>query len=286
MNKPPRIRSLFCPALAKGIRWPNLLMVFLLFTFIYIRFPSLGMGSESLWLVVSAVLIMAGANLENDWHDRHTDLHNRKFNWYLSGKECGPWASYLFYAGGLLSGWYFIRLRGFSPYCISCVAAVIILLMLYNRTIKKMPLIGNVIISSLMVFLIMTVIIFYPAPVGVQKKLLFIAIWLFLINLNREIIKDFQDRKGDRRNRYQTLPVLSPRLGFQMLYANILMAWINMLAYINSVHLHITAKIYFLLILLYMTWITYRWGRKYLFRKLSLHYKIILLAGMTGILLI
>lgn len=275
-----------CPEILKGIRWPNLLMVFILYTFIYIRFPSLGMGHEIWWLMLSAVLIMAGANLENDWFDRDTDAHNRKFNLYLSRRHCSRIFPYMLYAAGLGAGLRFILLRGYSPYCISCVVAVIILLMLYNRSIKKMPLIGNVIISSLMVLLVMSVVIFYPTPAGTQKKLLFIALWLFLINLNREIIKDFQDRKGDRKSQYQTLPVLSPRLGFQMLYANILLAWLNMLAYINSVHLHITAKLYFLAVLLYATLITIHAGRKYRFKELSLHYKIILLMGMAGILLI
>ena len=276
-----------CKHFRKGIRWINLLMILMLYGILLWRFPQIGAGNEIWWLVAAALLITAGGNLENDWHDRHVDPHNRKFNLYAHQEHCSAAWPYLIYALGLASAAVFLYLRGYSLYYLTVFAAVVILLMLYNRSIKKMPLIGNVIVSSLVVFLIFTVILFYPVPLKVQKKLLFIAIWLFLVTLNREIIKDFQDRKGDRRARFQTLPILSPRRAFQLLYFNILLSWLTWLAYISSIHLATAVKIYYGLLLLYMSAVTWYYStKKWRFATLASHYKVILFLGMIGILFI
>ena len=77
-------------------------------------------------------------------------------------------------------------------------------LILYEIILKKIPLIGNIIIS----LLVGSVFIYTEAgltnSINMTWKIFILA---FLLNLIREIIKDIQDISGDNANNIKTLPL-------------------------------------------------------------------------------
>ena len=82
---------------------------------------------------------------------------------------------------------------------------VLPLMVLYTPIFKGMPLIGNIIISTLvgLVFIFAEVSIY-----GLIDKSLLPFCFSFLLTLIREIIKDIEDIKGDSNNRINTFPAV------------------------------------------------------------------------------
>lgn len=79
------------------------------------------------------------------------------------------------------------------------------LLWFYSERYKRLPLIGNIIVSVLtaLSFLILTV------PYPQNRHLVFIyAVFAFFISLVREIIKDMEDVRGDEAHGCKTLPII------------------------------------------------------------------------------
>ncbi len=80
------------------------------------------------------------------------------------------------------------------------------LMILYEALFKRMPLLGNIIIS----FLVGSVFIYTEASLNgeifITRKIFILA---FMLNLIREIIKDIQDIKGDKSNNFNTLPIVA-----------------------------------------------------------------------------
>ncbi|MFC4870111.1 geranylgeranylglycerol-phosphate geranylgeranyltransferase [Negadavirga shengliensis] len=83
------------------------------------------------------------------------------------------------------------------------------LLWFYSNTLKRLPFIGNLTVAALTGLSIWIVGIYYQTS---QLLILTYAIFAFFINLIREIIKDIEDRHGDRKHGCKTLPIV---IGFR-----------------------------------------------------------------------
>jgi geranylgeranylglycerol-phosphate geranylgeranyltransferase len=80
-----------------------------------------------------------------------------------------------------------------------------IILYYYSSSLKRISLIGNAAVS----FCTGLAFIFGGIAVGYVENSFLPAIFAFLINIIREIIKDIQDIEGDSLHNHQTLPVKS-----------------------------------------------------------------------------
>jgi 4-hydroxybenzoate polyprenyltransferase len=228
------------------IRWQNLLMVII--TMVLIRYAVLapliskigvilikGSGEEipmSLqfsWhyfvlLVAATVFITAGGYIINDYFDIKTDLINKGkiivgtkiprrqammlhsiFN--IAGVAAGFYISYK--AGYIWLGTLFLIVSG--------------LLYFYSASYKRQFLIGNIIVA-LLTAMVPLLVVFYEWPALykyytinaiILPKINFIIYWVggfalfaFLTNLSREIIKDIEDFEGDLAYGRNTVPVV------------------------------------------------------------------------------
>jgi len=79
------------------------------------------------------------------------------------------------------------------------------LLISYELFFKKMPLIGNIVISLLVASVFIYTEAGLTGHVDITMKIFVLA---FMLNLIREIIKDIQDVKGDSSHDYKTLPII------------------------------------------------------------------------------
>jgi len=148
---------------------------------------------------------MASGNIINDIFDLEIDKINRPERPLPSGKISNKEALVLYFIFLLLSficSW-FINLPAFLIVVVSTL-----ILYLYSKYIKRIPLVGNIIVA----FLTGLVFIYGGFVVDNPKAAIVPALFAFLINLIREVVKDMEDINGDRMIGVITLPI---KFGFQ-----------------------------------------------------------------------
>ncbi len=150
--------------------------------------------------VISAMLIAAAGNAQNDYYDQRIDAVNRPERPIPSGRVSPRFAfifSIMCYGAGIALGW----MIGIDTGLVA--SAVAIMLWLYAVRGKMMGLGGNLIIA------LICALAFIYGGLTVKNPVLavFPAVFAFLMHLSREIIKDVQDISGDRQSGAKTIAV-------------------------------------------------------------------------------
>ncbi len=171
-------------------------------------------------LVLSTVLIAAGGYVINNIFDQNTDYENKP-NDVIVGKSITETQAYNIYfaltVSGVVLGFYLsnvIQKPGFASIFILIAAT----LYLYATSLKQMMIIGNIVVALLLSFSVIIIGIFdlYPATALENQQqmsvffsiLLDYAVFAFMINILREIIKDIEDIDGDYNQGMNTLPIV------------------------------------------------------------------------------
>lgn len=87
------------------------------------------------------------------------------------------------------------------------ITLIISLLFLYNVLLKRLPIVGNILVAMLAAFSIL-ILVAFDANIN-QELVLIFSINAFGIHFLREIIKDAEDIEGDEVAGYKTFPVLA-----------------------------------------------------------------------------
>lgn len=144
--------------------------------------------------------LAAGGNAENDVCDLTIDRRNRPDRPLPSGAVTPRQAlitAYALYALALAASW-----MASSRHAL-LVAGMIVLLIAYNRRLKRLPLWGNLAVSLLCAL----ALIFTEWPAW-PKATAVAAGFAFLTTLLREILKDIEDMPGDGENGLRTAPLV------------------------------------------------------------------------------
>ena len=188
------------------IRPVNLLIIFS--SVIVAGIICTGINSLPSKIIFSALafsFVGAAAYVVNDIFDVEIDKINKPdrpvANNLISKKE----AWFLFAVLCLLSVVFSLRVN-FLSFLAVIISDVIIFL--YSYVIKKIPLAGNITVS----FMTGLAFIFGGIAVDNVADAVVPAVFAFMINFIREIVKDMEDVDGDRKNNIQTFPV---RFGFR-----------------------------------------------------------------------
>ncbi len=154
-----------------------------------------GFDIIALWLptllgILVVFFVTGGGNVINDYYDREVDLINHPERPIPSGeivpKNALIYSSILFFLALIFA--FFINI------CSLLIASyAIILLLLYESSLKKEGFVGNITISILVGMLF----IFGGAIYGDFPLLIIFALMAFFANLGREVIKDIEDVSGD-----------------------------------------------------------------------------------------
>ncbi len=207
------------------IRWKNLLMIALVQLLIkYALLEPFGVtitlnGFGFSLLILSTLCIAAAGNIINDIYDQDTDAVN-KTNKQIVGKAISEKTAYSLFIGfnvvGVLIGFYLSHLVGRTGF-FALFVIVSGLLYIYASYLKQMLLIGNIVISVLVALSIIIVGLFELLPaITVQNqetqltyfKIIFdYALFAFIINFVRELVKDIEDIDGDYKAGMNTLPI-------------------------------------------------------------------------------
>lgn len=209
----------------KLIRFQNLMMLALmqlLFRYGFLNYQSIPLALNNwqyLLLVFATVMIAAGGYVINNIIDQATDNYNKP-NQVVVGRGISETNAYNVYflvtVLGVGTGFYLsnvIAKPGFAAIFIIISAT----LYLYAVTLKQLLLIGNFVVALLLAFSVIIIGIFDLFPVitpenkavmrGLFSILLDYALFAFVINFIREIVKDMEDINGDYKLGMNTLPI-------------------------------------------------------------------------------
>ncbi|MGB0975224.1 MAG: geranylgeranylglycerol-phosphate geranylgeranyltransferase [Flavobacteriaceae bacterium] len=170
-------------------------------------------------LVLATICIAAAGNIINDIYDVVTDNINKP-NKVIVGKSISEETANNLFIGftviGIVLGIY--ATWGIDKNSYATIFLIVsALLYWYATTLKQTILIGNILVSFLVALSILIVGIFEITPmitlesreayVFMFKFLIDYAVFAFLINLVREMVKDLEDVDGDHKAGYNTLPI-------------------------------------------------------------------------------
>ncbi|MCX6217153.1 geranylgeranylglycerol-phosphate geranylgeranyltransferase [Spirosoma sp.] len=251
--------SAFASGFLRLIRVQNLLIVVL--TQFLARVFLVGPKTEiincltdpTLWLLsLSTVCIAAAGYIINDYFDIKIDLINKPervvIGRYLKRRVAMGVHQFLNIVGCLiglyLSKWVFVA-----------DVVSVSLLWFYSAQFKRQPAIGNIVISLLTALSLIILAVYYRQNTGI---ILIYALFSFGISFIREIIKDMQDIRGDARFGCRTLPIVwGLRRTKYLLYTLIGAFLISLFVITNSLD-NARLTFIFALLLLPITWMTYR----------------------------
>jgi len=254
-------------------------------------------------LIISTICLAAAGYIINDIYDVDIDKINKPEQ-VLIGKKVSEKTAYnLFVALNILGvgiGFYLANLIG-KPGFSAIFILISALLYLYATYLKSIPLIGNIAISSLVALSLLIVGLFDLMPAInflnqdyqslAFRNLLDYALFAFIINLIREIVKDLEDINGDKNGGLNTLPIAIGRKRTSYIAFGLGIATLFLTIYYIYVHLYnyTIAILYFLLFIIapLLYFCTKIWDAKDKneYRFLSKLLKIIMLLGMCSILL-
>ncbi len=198
-------------------------------------------------LVLATILIAAGGYVINDIFDQETDAENKPKK-AIIGNFISESMAYNVYVALTLSGvciGYYLSNVIQRPMFLIIFILIASLLYFYATTLKQIALIGNIVVALILSFSVLIINFFdiFPATADDNRDLMrpiFLilfdyAIFAFIINLIREIVKDLQDIKGDYNQGMQTLPiVLGLKRISKILSVLIAIPVVILLVYINN----------------------------------------------------
>ncbi|MFV8369423.1 geranylgeranylglycerol-phosphate geranylgeranyltransferase [Flavobacterium sp. LB2R40] len=291
----------------KLIRYQNLLMLAfmqLIFRYGFFKIQKIPLALSDwqyMLLVVSTLLIAAGGYVINNIFDQNTDTINKPKN-VIVGKSITETVAYNLYIGltaaGVGIGFYLsnvILKPGFATVFILIAAT----LYLYATSFKQMMLIGNIIVSLLLSSSVVIIGIFDLFPTihpGNQQQMAYVfsilldyAIFAFMLNLLREIVKDLEDIDGDYNEGMNTLPIAIGKSRTAKIVSGLSFIPIfSLIYYINKYYIELLFTTLYLLLfvvgpLLYFTIKIWNAKTKKEFRFLSILLKWILLFGILSV---
>jgi 4-hydroxybenzoate polyprenyltransferase len=251
----------------KLIRWQNLLMVIL--TMILMRYaviaPLIGkvgvvllsgngntipMTLQFPWfdfvlLVLATVCLTAGGYVINDYFDIKTDLINKGkviVGTKVPRRQAMMWHNLLNIVGVAI-GFYISYIAGYI-WLGALFLVVSGLLYFYSASYKRQFLIGNIVVA-LLTGMVPMLVVFYEWPALYKyyavnavtvPEFSFIVYWVggfalfaFLSNLIREIIKDIEDFEGDKAYGRNTIPVVIGILSAKIVSVSLILVTIILL---------------------------------------------------------
>jgi 4-hydroxybenzoate polyprenyltransferase len=194
------------------IRWKNLLIIWISIIVIIVPHFKLKDWIQYIEFIRWAIIctsIAAIGNITNDLWDIKQDKENKKKNIFIEGRN-KRMAYFIMAVFLLINLWTCLSSRYFNYFLFISLVSLA-LLVLYNLFLKKIALLGNLIIATLTAFiflgidLIISTRIFYFNTGFTHKSIELLACFAFITTFIREILKDAEDRKGDSFAGFKTI---------------------------------------------------------------------------------
>lgn len=217
------------------VRWVNLLIITLAVYWFYaymIRpvniaavYTSLFSFTELIMFILSVVCVAAAGNVINDYFDIEIDRVQRPERPLPSGTVSLDAAYTLYFLLNLVGvglGFYLSwQNNNYRLGYIYIIAAL--LLYLYSASLKKIAVVGNIVVASLIAVIFLLLFVFEANFISIipldeldkEKALRVIyyqvigyALFAFFTNFTREVVKGIEDMNGDAQHKVKSLPVV------------------------------------------------------------------------------
>lgn len=272
------------------VRGYNILMIALAqyLASIYILAPDLPLRKvvfdlNLFFIVLSSTLVIAGGYIINSFYDSEKDLINKPRKSMLDRlvgqrTKLSAYFTMNFLAAFFASYVSFRAVFFFSAYIFG--------IWLYSHKLKKVPFLGNFISATLAIAPFFAVFVYYK---NFDTVIFVHALFLFLLILAREMIKDLENIAGDMAQNYKTIPILYgagiSKIGITVLIAFTLFPSLLLINNfdVGYMYLYFMACILFLVVFLFLLW-----KSRTKFHYVWLHniLKLIIVLGVFSILLI
>ena len=294
----------------KLIRYQNLLMLAfmqLVFRYLFLAQSYVDLALTDfnyILLIFATVCIAAGGYVINNIMDQDTDEIAKPQN-RVVGVSISETVAYNWYIGltivGVGIGFYLSNVI-YKPTFASMFILVATLLYMYATSFKQIPVLGNVVVALLLSTSIIIIGLFDILPaIDADNRfrmkeafsiLMDYAIFAFIINLIREIVKDLEDMDGDYQSGINTLPITIGIPKTKIIVGILTVISIGILAYyINSNLFELDYVIYYTMVfiigpLIYFGVKLMNAETKKQLHHLSLVLKIILFFGILSVAII
>lgn len=208
LSRKNKLRLLKLLSLISIVRGYNILVIVLAqyLAAIYIMAPDLPLGDvvfdlQLFVLVLASALVIAGGYIINSFYDSEKDLINKPRKSMLDRlvSQRTKLSSYFvlnFLAVFLASYVSFRAVLFFSLYIFG--------IWLYSHKLRKYPFLGNLVSAILAITPFFAVFVYYR---NFELVIFVHALFLFLLILIREMVKDMENLKGDLVQDYRTVPI-------------------------------------------------------------------------------
>ena len=234
-------------------------------------------------IVLASTLVIAGGYIINNFYDAEKDLINRPVKTMLDR---------LVSQNTKLSTYFILNFSSvfFASYvsfrAVLFFSAYIFGIWFYSHKLKKIPFISNFVSATLAIAPFFAVFVYYK---NFETVIFVHAIFLFLLILAREMIKDLENIAGDIVQNYKTIPILYgtnvSKLGINVLVVLTLIPALLLIYKFDVGYMYI----YFMgCVFLLVLFISLLWKAKAKIHYVWLHniLKLIIVAGVFSILLI
>lgn len=232
-------------------------------------------------LSLSTILVAAAGYIINDYYDVKIDYINKPgrvvVGKILKRRVVLFWHSFLNFSAifiGLFMDWKLAAIHFISAF----------LLWIYSNLLKRLPFIGNLIVSFLSGLSIAVIGLYFKEH---QLLVYIYAIFAFSINLIREVIKDMEDWKGDATFGCKTLPIIWGIRKTKLFLYVLITAFYFLLFYLAQFLDNHILYYYFsgiTLFIIHFVYLLIKADTKKAFHQLSNYCKLIMLSGIISML--
>ena len=191
------------------VRGYNILMIALAqyLASIYILSPDLPLRKvvfdiNLFFIVIASALVIASGYIINNFYDAEKDLINKPKKSMLDRLVSQRFKLTTYFILNFLA---VFAASYVSFRAVLFFSAYIFGIWFYSHKLKKVPFIGNFVSATLAIAPFFAVFVYYK---NFETVIFVHAIFLFLLILVREMIKDLENMKGDLAQNYRTIPII------------------------------------------------------------------------------
>ncbi|RKN83279.1 geranylgeranylglycerol-phosphate geranylgeranyltransferase [Ulvibacterium marinum] len=290
LNRRNKLLLLKLLSLFSVVRGYNILMIGLAqyLASIYILSPDLPLRKVVLDLnlfaiVLASALVIASGYIINNFYDAEKDLINKPRKSMLDRLVSQRFKLTTYFVLNFLA---VFAASYVSFRAVFFFSAYIFGIWFYSHKLKRVPFIGNFVSATLAIAPFFVVFVYYK---NFESSIFVHAMFLFLLILAREMIKDLENMAGDIAQNYRTIPILyGTKVSKALISILILLTLLPaiLLIYffdVGYMYLYFIGSIFLMILFLGMLWRA----------KTKLHYvglhnilKFIIIVGVFSILLI
>lgn len=238
----------------------------------------------NLFLIITAsALVIAAGYIINNFYDAEKDLINKPTKSMLDRLVSQRFKLTTYFILNFLA---VFAASYISFRAVLFFSAYIFGIWLYSHKLKRIPFIGNLVSATLAITPFFVVFVYYR---NFETVIFIHALYLFLLILVREVIKDLENMAGDMAQGYKTIPILyGAKVAKGIIAFLIVLTLVPTYLLINVFDVGYMFLYFMAAGILLVIFLVLLWKSSYKMHYVWLHniLKFIIIAGVFGILLI